>query len=102
MYKCKASHGHNFANNIGEGGVKSIMPVFLGHTKCRFLIFLPLHHQFNCSKNISNFYLSRLNSLDKKVFLGRKNIGAGAFAPLLAPPYFHYVCSYLISAAKHV
>jgi hypothetical protein len=28
MYKCKASHGHDFANNIGEGGEQSIMPVF--------------------------------------------------------------------------
>lgn len=40
MYKCEASHGHNFDNNIeeGEGGTIDHACI-LAPMKCRFLIF---------------------------------------------------------------
>lgn len=83
----RATHRHNFANNIGGGGLSTTgnRNFNLWGERLVGFTFLHLHHPNNHFENIRIFYLPVFNSVAKKLFLGQKNIG-GAFA---SPPYTH-------------
>jgi hypothetical protein len=74
-------HWCNLANNIGEEAKSTVGIMSIDMCILLLSFFLSLQHPNNSFENIYIFLNPPFNSVAQTLFLGRKNIGGGAFAP---------------------